>query len=293
MTMNMNMTMNMTMNESEQLTVGELLRRARARLGGDEGRNDAEALLCAVLDQSVTTFIAHPQQAINEHAVADFQSLLERRARGEPVAYLLGQKEFWSLTVNVTPDVLIPRAETELLVDEVVAHASRRKVANILELGTGSGAIALALAKELPQCAMVATDISVAALKVAKRNAQQLGLQRIEFCSGDWFGAVSMRCFDLIVANPPYVAADDPHLQRGDVRFEPDTALVSRCNGLADIERIIVAAPDHLNAGGTLLLEHGYEQSAAVRALLKQNRFTSIVTRRDLGGHERVSAGQI
>ena len=289
------MTMTMTMTESmtESLTVGELLRRARARLGGDEGRNDAEALLCAVLDQSVTTFIARPQQAINEHAVADFQSLLERRARGEPVAYLLGQKEFWSLTVNVTPDVLIPRAETELLVEEVVAHASRRRVANILELGTGSGAIALALTKELPQCAMVATDISVAALKVAKRNAQQLGLQRIEFCSGDWFGAVPMRCFDLIVANPPYVAADDPHLQRGDVRFEPDSALVSRCNGLADIERIIVGAPDHLNAGGTLLLEHGYDQSAAVRALLKQNRFTSIVTRRDLGGHERVSSGQV
>ncbi len=276
------------------VTVGELLRRARARLGDDnDGRNDAEALLSAVIDQSVATFIAHPQQPISEDEVADFQSLLERRARGEPVAYLLGQKEFWSLTLNVTPDVLIPRPETELLVEEVLAHAARHKVADILELGTGSGAIAVALAGELPQCAIVATDISAAALEVAKRNAQPLGWERIEFCSGDWFDAVAARRFDLIVSNPPYIAPDDPHLQQGDVRFEPDSALVSPPNGLADLERIIIGTPGYLNAGGTLLLEHGYDQSAAVRALLKQNSFVSIVTRRDLGGHERVSGGRI
>lgn len=273
------------------MTVGELLRWARGHLGRDDSLTDAEALLSAVTGKSTASLIAAADRPLLERAVGDFRALVERRARGEPVAYLLGQKEFWSLALIVTPDVLIPRPETELLVEEVLARVSRRKTATILELGTGSGAIALALASELPQCAIVATDISDAALSVAKGNAQKLALARIEFCAGDWFDAVAARRFDLIVANPPYIAPDDPHLAQGDVSFEPGAALVSADHGLADLERIIIGAGGSLNAGGTLLLEHGYDQAAAVRARLRQHGFVSITTRRDLGGHERVSWG--
>ena len=282
------------------MTVGELLSWGRERLGddGNEGdrnnnRNESEALLSAVTGQSTATLIAHAERPVAEHAVGEFQSLLERRAGGEPLAYLLGEKEFWSLMLAVTSDVLIPRPETELLVEEVLARASHRKIATILELGTGSGAIALALASELPHCTLVATDISPAALEVAERNAQKLDLQPIEFCLGDWFCAVAARRFDLIVANPPYIAPGDPHLRRGDVRFEPDSALVSAANGLADLERIIANAASSLNGCGELLVEHGWEQGAAVRALFEQNRFAAIATRRDLGGNERVTGGRI
>ena len=200
------------------------------------------------------------------------------------------------MALDVNPDVLIPRPETELLVERVLAHAAGNDIATLLELGTGSGAIALALASELPGCAIVATDISPAAIDVAVGNRRRLaaehpGLGAVEFCVGDWFEAVAGRRFDLIVSNPPYVALGDAHLQRGDLRFEPRAALVSPRNGLAALEAIIAGAPRYLNAGGMLLLEHGYEQSPAVRDLFARGGFTAIVTHRDLSGHERVTSG--
>ena len=170
---------------------------------------------------------------------------------------------------------------------------SRREITDLLEMGTGSGAIALALAGELPQCTIVATDSCPAALEVAQYNRRKLALENIEFCPGHWFQAVPARRFDLIVANPPYIAPGDPHLHQGDVRFEPRPALVSPPDGLADLGRIIAGASAHLNPGGMLLVEHGYDQASAVRDLFKQNRFTSVATRRDLGGHERVTRGRV
>ena len=200
------------------------------------------------------------------------------------------------MALDVNPDVLIPRPETELLVERVLAHVAGNGIATLLELGTGSGAIALALASELPGCAIVATDISPAAIDVAVGNRRRLavehpGLGAVEFCIGDWFEAVAGRRFDLIVSNPPYVAPGDAHLQRGDLRFEPRAALVSPRNGLAALEAIIAGAPRYLNAGGMLLLEHGYEQSPAVRDLFARGGFIAIATHLDLGGHERVTGG--
>ena len=278
----------------EAVTVETLLNWARARLGGGaDGLIDAEALLSRITGKSAASLIADNRKPVSEPQAGDYKSLVERRARGEPVAYLNGQKEFWSLALTVTPDVLIPRPETELLVEEVLARVRPSRRIDILELGTGSGAIAVALASELPHCAIVATDLSAAALSVAEHNRQKLALENIAFCLGHWFQAVSSRRFDLIVANPPYIAAADPHLGQGDLRFEPASALVSPPDGLTDLRLIITGAPAHLNAGGMLLLEHGYEQASAVRDLFKRNRFVAVATRRDFGGNERVTGGTL
>lgn len=279
----------------------DLLRWAGRRLAaggaaGDAGAVDAEALLSYLTGKSRGALLADALQPLPHRQAAEFSGLVERRARGEPIAYLTGQQEFWSLPLKITPDVLIPRADSELLVERVLAHAKRREIASILELGTGSGAIALALASEMPRCHIVATDISRAALAVAKCNQRWLAasgrkLAQVEFCWGSWFAAVPGRRFDLIVSNPPYVAAGDRHLQQGDVRFEPNLALLSPLNGLADLRQIIAAAPGYLPVGGGLLLECGYQQAAAVRADLKQHGFADIATYRDLGGIERVAQG--
>ena len=288
------MTVAVTVDATVAVTVETLLGWARARLGGSaDGLIDAEALLSRITGKSAASLIADNRRPVSDQQAGDYKSLVERRARGEPVAYLNGQKEFWSLALSVTPDVLIPRPETELLVEEVLARIRPSRRADILELGTGSGAIAVALASELPHCAIVATDLSAAALSVAAHNRQKLALENIAFCRGHWFQAVSSRRFDLIVANPPYIAAADPHLRQGDLRFEPTAALVSPPDGLTDLRLIITGAPAHLNAGGMLLLEHGYEQAAAVRDLFKRNRFVSVATRRDFGGNERVTGGRL
>lgn len=253
---------------------------------------DAEALLEYVTGKSSASLIADATQQLSVRQTADFKSAVQRRAQGEPIAYLLGKKEFWSLPLTITPDVLIPRTESELLVELVLAHASHHNLATLLELGTGSGAIALALASEISHCQIVATDICAHAIEVAKHNQRKLGLAHIEFCVGYWFEAVRQQRFEVIVSNPPYVAADDRHLQQGDLRFEPNLALVSPAEGLADLCRIISNARDYLTSGGSLLLEHGYNQAAAVRELFKRNGFGSITTHRDLSGLERVTQGQ-
>ena len=368
-------------------TVADLLREARDCLaaagdgdgGGDGGggdgdgagdgdgddaidaRVDAEVLLSHATGLPVATQVADAGRRVPAAPAAAFRALVARRAAGEPVAYLTGRKAFWSLELTVTPAVLIPRPETELLVEAALAFAAGRRGSRrfrALELGTGSGAVALALARELPDAAITATDSSAAALQVARVNYRRLrtaagdsaraaagaaarsaagdsvrpaagdsawaaagvatqtaagaatrptagdsappGLGAVEFRLGDWFNALpassrfdppSRSRFDLIVCNPPYIAPGDPHLQRGDLRFEPRAALVSPPDGLADLEKIIASAPPHLNPGGMLLLEHAHTQSAAVRELFSRHHFTVITTHPDLAGHARATSG--
>ncbi|MDD9810942.1 MAG: peptide chain release factor N(5)-glutamine methyltransferase [Gammaproteobacteria bacterium] len=336
-------------------TVADLLREARdclAAAGDGDGdgdgvdgdgddaidaRVDAEVLLSHAAGLPVATQVAAAGRRVPAAPAAAFRALVARRAGGEPVAYLTGRKAFWSLELTVTPAVLIPRPETELLVETALAFAAGRRGSRrfrALELGTGSGAAALALARELPDAAITATDSSAAALQVARANYRRLraaagaaartaagdsartvagatarsavgdsappGLGAVEFRLGDWFNALpassrfdppSRSRFDLIVCNPPYIAPGDPHLQRGDLRFEPRAALVSANHGLADLEKIIASAPPHLNPGGMLLLEHAHTQAAAVREMFSRHRFTVIATHHDLAGHARVTGG--
>jgi release factor glutamine methyltransferase len=228
----------------------------------------------------------------DELAVAgEYSALVERRAAGEPIAYLTGVREFYCRDFVVTPDVLIPRPETELLVDTAKVKVGAGRTARILDLGTGSGCLAITLALELPQVRVTAVDVSPNALAVARGNAQRLGA-RVEFIESDWFAALPPQRFDLIVANPPYVAAGDPHLGEGDLRFEPMEALTDHADGLSAIRKIIAATPDWLSPGGWLCFEHGYDQAEAVRQLLENAGFSEIEQQRDLAGIVRVSGGK-
>jgi release factor glutamine methyltransferase len=215
-----------------------------------------------------------------------------RRAAGEPLAYLTGRREFWSLDLAVTPDVLIPRPETELLVELALQRIPRNVKVDIADLGTGSGAIALALAHERPLTRVLATDASAATLTVARDNAARLRNGNIEFAQGDWCAALGNRKFDLIVSNPPYIADKDAHLQQGDLRFEPRAALASGADGLDAIRVIVHGAPAHLKPGAWLMFEHGHEQGLAVRDLLEKSGFVEVFTERDLEGRERVTGGR-
>jgi release factor glutamine methyltransferase len=220
-----------------------------------------------------------------------YASFLERRRSGEPVAYILGHQGFWSLDLEVAPHTLIPRPDTELLVETALqlAPATPQRV---LDLGTGSGAIALALASERGGWQVIGVDRIAEAVALAERNRQRLKLGNAEFRQSSWFDGLAGERFDLILSNPPYIAADDCHLGEGDVRFEPLSALVAGVDGLDDIRQIIAQAPRHLQAGGWLLLEHGYDQAEAVRELLAAAGFTAVDSRRDLGGHQRISLGR-
>jgi release factor glutamine methyltransferase len=248
-------------------------------------RLDAELLLAHVLDVARANVIARDERVLTPEEQGDFEQLLARRMAGEPLAYLTGTREFWSLELEVTRDVLVPRPETELLVEWGLALAPR----SLLDLGTGSGAIALALARELPAAGIVGVDRSAAALAVARRNAARLRLA-VEFVEGSWFEPVAGRNFDLVVSNPPYVAADHPRL--ADLKFEPSLALTSGPEGLDALRAIVGAAPRHLNPGGWLLVEHGAEQGTAVRALFAASGFAGVETRRDLAGLERATGGR-
>jgi release factor glutamine methyltransferase len=221
-----------------------------------------------------------------------FETLVERRVAGEPVAYLTGRRGFWSFELQVTPDTLIPRPETELLVELALTHLPPDRVLQVADLGTGSGAIALALAHERPRAQVLATDASPAALDVARANATSLGNANSAFAQGDWCAALEQRRFDLIASNPPYIAAGDPHLALGDLRREPAAALASGVDGLDAIRRIVAGTRLHLVAGGWLLLEHGMEQGDAVRGLLRDAGFVDASTDRDLEGRDRVSSGR-
>ncbi|MEP6907689.1 MAG: peptide chain release factor N(5)-glutamine methyltransferase, partial [Pseudoxanthomonas sp.] len=221
-----------------------------------------------------------------------FQQLLEARLAGQPVAYLTGTRGFWTLALEVTPDTLIPRPETERLVELSLARLPPGTGARVADLGTGSGAIALAIAKERPQAQVIATDASQAALEVARRNAFANGISNVEFRQGHWFTPLDGERLDLIASNPPYIANDDPHLRQGDLRFEPVTALSSGTDGLDDIRQIVGAASGCLVVGGWLLLEHGFDQGASIRDLFKMSGFIDIATERDLESRDRVTLGR-
>jgi release factor glutamine methyltransferase len=271
-------------------TLADASRAAAARLtDSDSPQLDAELLLACALGCDRSHLHAHPEAPLSASQAQHYGELVEARRRGEPIAYLTGEREFWSLLLKVTPATLIPRPETELLVEQALTLIPAGADWQIADLGTGSGAIALAIAKERPRCRVSAVDVSSEALAVAGENAQRLHLGNVEFLQGDWFSPIADRRFQVIVSNPPYVGTGDPHLAQGDLRFEPRQALSSGRDGLQDIRRIIASAPTHLQAGGHLLLEHGFEQGAAVRQLLQASGFTDACSVRDLSGHERVS----
>jgi release factor glutamine methyltransferase len=266
-----------------------VLAAAALRLGD---RVDAEALLLHVLGQSRSWLFAHADDALDRDDQAAFEALVARRATGEPVAYLTGRRGFWTLELEVTPVTLIPRPETELLVELALERLPRDAVADVADLGTGSGAVALAIASERRQARVVATDASADALAVARRNAQRLGIANVRFVHGDWLAPLTGERFALIVSNPPYIEASDPHLAQGDLRHEPALALASGADGLDDIRRIVADARAHLEPGGWLLLEHGWNQGDAVRALLAVEGYAGAFTARDLEERDRVSGGR-
>ncbi|WP_386067127.1 peptide chain release factor N(5)-glutamine methyltransferase [Tahibacter sp. UC22_41] len=272
--------------------VSDSLAAAAQRLRGEEARIDAEVLLLHVLGKPRAWLYAHADDVLPAAQQAAFDALVQRRAAGEPVAYLTGSREFWSLHLDVSPATLIPRADTERLVEIALDRLPRGQALQVADLGTGSGAIALAIARERPQAQVVATDASAAALAVAGGNAAKNKICNVEFVQGSWFDAMPGRRFDLIASNPPYIAAGDAHLSQGDLRFEPPGALASGVDGLDDIRLIVAAAGAHLRDGGWLLLEHGYDQGPAVRALLQAAGFNEVATWQDLAGHDRVSGGQ-
>lgn len=252
---------------------------------------DAELLLAAALDKPRSYLRTWPEREPSAEQQAVFATMLERRRAGEPVAYILGHQGFWSLDLEVAPHTLIPRPDTELLVETALQLAPATPL-RVLDLGTGTGAIALALASERGGWKVTGVDRIAEAVELAERNRQRLKLSNAEFRRSSWFDALAGERFDLIVSNPPYIAADDRHLGEGDVRFEPMSALVAGADGLDDIRQIIREAPQHLQAGGWLLLEHGYDQAEAVRALLGATGFSAVESSRDLGGHQRISLGQ-
>ncbi|CAH1082310.1 peptide chain release factor N(5)-glutamine methyltransferase [Candidatus Nitrotoga sp. 1052] len=256
-------------------------------------RIEIQCLLQQVLNVPRAWLLAHSEHYPNETEQIRYHELLQRRLRGEPVAYLLGEREFFGLMLKVTPATLIPRPETELLVELVLPRISQQGLCRVLDLGTGSGAIALALAHARPDVEVLGCDASTTALAVAHANARQLAIANAAFIHSDWFEAFKAQKFNIIVSNPPYIAAGDPHLARGDVRFEPISALVSGGDGLHDIRHIAAHAPDYLEPGGWLLLEHGYDQAAQVRELLQQAGFDVVFSACDLAGIERVSGGRI
>lgn len=262
-------------------------------------RAEARRLLASLTGQPLTWFMAHGDDPAAPDITTRFRALAERRRAGEPLAYLLGQQEFYGRPFTVSPAVLIPRADTETLVEtalEQLTRLRRQRCAvplSLLELGAGSGIIAITLALEAPDTEVHAVERSLEALAVAQQNAKALGADRIHWHPGSWWQALaSPRRFDLIVSNPPYIAANDHHLQQGDLRFEPPQALAAGPDGLDDLRIIIGGAPAHLNPGGWLLLEHGYDQEAPVQALLRDAGFADVFTRRDLAGQPRVSGGQ-
>jgi len=303
-----------TMNIQEVIQHDSRQLQTALNLDASTARIEVQCLLQAVLQVNRAYLLTYPERLLSDHESASYSALFERRMQGEPIAYLLGVREFFGLNFKVTPATLIPRPDTELLV-ELALHqmpspglslplsrlrgersegraAGREEGFRVLDMGTGSGAIALSIAHARSGAEVVAVDASQAALSVAQYNAQALKIRNIRLLHSDWFAALADERFDLIVSNPPYIEADDVHLSQGDVRFEPLGALASGSDGLDDIRRIINEAKDHLNSGGCLMLEHGYNQAARVRELLQQAGFSEVSSVRDLSGTERVTMGR-
>jgi len=270
------------------MTLGQSLALARQKID----RLDARLLLQYATGCSHADLLARPEMPVSAPALSQFEDWVDRRAAGEPLAYLVGEAEFRGRVFQVSPEVLIPRPETEVLIDLALDRLKMLKTARVVDLGTGSGIVAISLALEYPQAGVVAVDLSPGALAVARNNAGRLGA-RVDFREGDWCAPLAGERFDLIVSNPPYVAGGDPHLSRDGLPFEPQMALTDGADGLACIRRIVAAAPQYLNQGGCLLFEHGYDQGEASRNLLTAAGFKAPFTHPDLAGTDRVSGGQL
>ncbi len=257
----------------------------------DSAMLDAEVLLCQVLNQPRSHLRAWPDKQLQPEQLTAFLALLEQRQKGLPIAYITGNREFWSRDFQVTPDVLIPRPDTELLIELSLDLIPIDEPIKVIDLGTGSGIIAITLAAEFPLAQLTATDFSAAALRIARINADKHHINNIEFYQSNWFANVPDTKFKLVISNPPYIAEDDSHLQQGDVRFEPQTALSAPEQGLADIKIIAEAARNYLESGGHLLIEHGYDQQQQVQALFKDLHYDKVQTYKDLSGQPRVTYG--
>lgn len=278
------------------MDIRQLIESASQQLStiSDSPRLDAEILLAHSLGKNRSWLMTWPEKSPPEAQLQQFQQLLQQRLQGQPIAHLTGEREFWSLPLQVTADTLIPRPDTELMVEQILAHYPTQHptepAIQLLDLGTGSGAIALALAHERPAWQITASDQSEAALQVAQGNAEQLKLT-IELIHSDWFSALQGRAFDVIASNPPYIPQADPHLSQGDVRFEPISALASGDDGLDAIRHICATAPGFLKPGGQLFIEHGYDQKAKILDIFRKNHFHSIQQHQDLAGNPRLTSG--
>lgn len=274
-------------------TVSEALHTATIMLSrvSPSARLDAELLLEHVTGHSRATFRAHPDRELPPQAGWSYQQLLKRRLQGEPVAYIRGEQGFWSLVLEVSPAVLIPRPETELVVERALEHLDSG-ARDVADLGTGSGAIALAIAHDRPNARVIAVDASKDALEIARRNANRLQIPNVSFVHGSWFGPLSGQTFDVIASNPPYIAPDDADVSPEVRRYEPETALFAGKSGLAALEHICTVARAYLKPDGWVVLEHGWKQAHVIRDLLVRNGFTHVRSHRDLAGHERVTEGK-
>ncbi len=273
-------------------TIIELLTEARSKLTGPEARQESELLLAEICGVSRSHQFIHPGQELSEKHCQQFEDALKRRIAGEPLAYITGSRGFWDMDLQVTPDVLIPRPDTECLVEQAIQRIPADAKWQIADLGTGSGAIALALARECPQCEITATDLSPAILEIAKENARIQGMKNIYFTAGSWFKPLKNRQFEMIVCNPPYIPADDPHLKQSDLPAEPEHALISGVDGLDAIRQIASDSLLHLKPGGFLLLEHGYDQAVEVTELLRREGFKEVFNEKDYAGNDRVTGGK-
>ncbi len=265
----------------------------RQQLPPKEASREAELMLCRATGLTRTQLRTYPEKDVSATQQAQLSAWIQRRLQGEPLAYILGDAEFYGLTLSVTSDTLIPRQDTELLVDAALELIPERAPWTVLDMGTGSGAIAIAIAHHRPIAQVTALDASKAALAVAQDNACGLRLPSIRFIHSDWFSALGQQRFDVIISNPPYIAQNDPHLQATSLPYEPMSALTSGVDGLDDIRLLVQQAPRHLNSDGWLLLEHGYDQGAAVRHLMQSAGFSAIATHRDYGNNDRITLGQL
>ena len=280
------------MNRMADASVRKLIEAATEALGTDTGRLDAEVLLASILEKNRSHLHAWPEKILPQETCEKFQQLVKRRVCGEPVAYLTGQREFWSLPLAVSTDTLIPRPETETLVTLALGKIPADRCLHIADLGTGSGAVALAIATERPGCRIVATDMSAKALDCAAGNASRLGIENIRFMQGNWCDPLPREPFDVVLSNPPYIEEQDVHLEQGDVRFEPRSALAAGVDGMDDLKRIIACAHPCLREGGWLMLEHGYNQADRVNKQLSTQGYREISSHRDETGLDRVCMGR-
>jgi len=275
------------------MKVKQSLEYIESKLASQEGKDDARYLLSFVLQKSFTWLKTWPEELLTSEQQTQLESLIERRASGEPIAYITGERDFWTLTLKTNPSTLIPRPETELLVEKAIEFLDGlpSKENKILDLGTGTGVIALAIASERPKDKIIACDFQLGAVELAKENVKFNQINNVEVVQSDWFSNVSDLDFDLIVSNPPYVEENDPHLKQGDLVFEPNSALVAEDQGLADIKIIISKSVEFLVVGGQLMIEHGYNQASQLQAIFAEKGFSNIETFQDLAGLDRITKG--